>query len=56
MLTKAIAELGVAYLHLLEQKGKIEIVKEGEKVIIRRKDEGRNLCKVFNAEAGQEEH
>jgi uncharacterized protein RhaS with RHS repeats len=56
MLIQAITELSVAYLRILEQKGKIEIKRENGKVTIRRKDEGRNLCKVFNSEAGQEEH
>jgi len=56
MLIQAISEVTVNYLRILEQKGKIEIKRENDKVTIRRKDEGRNLCKVFNAKAGQEKY
>jgi hypothetical protein len=56
MLIQAISEIAVDYLRILEQRGKIVIERENGKITIRRNDEGRNLCQVFNAEAGQEEH
>jgi uncharacterized protein YjhX (UPF0386 family) len=56
MLIQAISEISVKYLHILEQKGKIEIKRENRKITIRRKDEGHNLCQIFNTKTGQEKH